>query len=148
MHVFDIFNQFATDPNLELEGVWHPIGPALRTLENGSPDPESVPQVKVARSQNKRHGRMLVALYEANKAILDAKDEAADKRNEEITGELMANTIFLGWKNLTFQGTPVPDGYDLDWAKKMMAVKDFRDLVNSLSNQQAPYRLIKEAAKN
>lgn len=146
--MFDIFAQYATDPNLELEGAWQPIGAPTKMKEDGvTPDPDSAPQIKVARSGNKRHSRMLVQLYEANKTVLDMKDEAADARNDEITIELMAKSILLGWKNIAFKGEKLTDGYDYDTARKMLAVKDFREHVSRLAADRSPY-MLEKSAKN
>lgn len=146
---FDIFNQFATDPGKELDGVWVPVGPATRTTD-GVPDPESIPQIKVARNGNKRHGRIVVQLYEANESLLKQKDEAGEARNEEITIETMAKGVLLGWKNLSFKGEVVPDTWSYETAKKLLAVKDFRDLVTKHSTNFDLYKLVQEdaAAKN
>jgi len=144
--MFDIFDQFATDPKLELEGVWNTIGPAQRTLENGDPDPDSAPQILVARSGNKRHGRIVSQQYEANKSMLDMKDDAADAKGEQITVDAMAKSILLGWKNLAFKKEILEDGWNIADAKKMLAVKDFRDMVARLSTDFNKYKVVQEAA--
>lgn len=149
-HPFDIFDQYATDPGKELEGVWVPIGPATRTID-GVPDPDSVPQIKVARNGNKRHGRIVVQLYEANEALLKQKTDAAEARGEEITIETMAKGVLLGWKNLSFRGIGrVPDTWSLEMAKKILSIKDFRDLVTKHSQNFELYKAVQEeaAAKN
>lgn len=125
----DIFAKFATDPNLELEGTWKAIGPATRTKDDGSPDPDSAPQILVARSGNKRHGRIISRLYKSNQTVLDGQDDMAEQKGEEITIDAMSQSILLGWKNLSFKGEKLPDGYDRATAKKLLAVKDFRALV-------------------
>jgi hypothetical protein len=146
-HVFDIFNQFATDPNKELDGVWVPLGAALRKLPDGvTPDPESVPQIKVARSGNKRHGRIVSQLWEANETVLKGKDDAADSKGEEVTIEAMAKGVLLGWKNLTFKGEKLVDGWDIETAKRLLAVKDFRELVAKHANDREKYLLAAEKA--
>lgn len=144
--MYDVFAQYATDPKLELEGVWNDIGPAQRTLPNGAPDPASIPRVKVARSGNKRHGRIVSQLYEANKSTLELKNDAADAKGEEITVESMAKAILLDWENLAFQKVALPDGWDYDNAKKMLAVKDFRELINRFSVDFTKYKMFQEAA--
>lgn len=149
-HPFDIFDQFATDPGKELEGVWVTIGRATRTID-GKPDPESVPQIKVARSGNKRHGRIVVQLYEANEQLLKQKNDEADARGEEITIETMAKGILLGWKNLSFRGIGrVPDTWSYEMAKKILSIKDFRELVNKHATNFELYKVVQEdaAAKN
>lgn len=152
--VFDIFDKYATDPNKELEGVWRVIGPALRTKEDGSPDPDSAPALKVARQGNKRHGRIITQLWESNEDVLKAKDDAAEARGEEVTVEAMSKGILLGWKNITFKGVAYPDAGTeastltpeerLKLAKELLMVKDFREAVTRLSNERESY-LIKQA---
>jgi hypothetical protein len=146
----DIFDQYATDPKLELEGVWVPIGPATGVLENGDADPETAPQVKVARSGNKRHGRMVSALYEANKTTLEMKDDFADAKGDEITVDTMAKSILLGWKNLSFKKVKLEDGWNVKDAKQMLAVKDFRDMVMKHASDFNKFKLKQEEvdAKN
>jgi hypothetical protein len=149
-HAFDIFDQYATDPNKELEGVWVPIGPATRIVD-GVPDPESVPAIKVARSGNKRHGRLVLQMYEANESLLKLKNDAADLRGEEITIETMAKGILLGWKNVSLRGVGrLPDGWDIDNAKKLLSIKDFREMVNKHATNFELYKAVQEeaAAKN
>mgnify|MGYP000851115727 FL=1 len=142
----DIFAQFATDPNLELEGKWFNLGPATRTLEGGKPDPASVPRIKVARHGNKRHSRIVSQLYEANKSLLEMKNDAAEQRGIEIAVESMAKGILLGWENLSFKGTGLPDGWDYETAVMLLQVKDFRELVGRYANDFAEYRLVKDEA--
>ena len=142
----DIFDAFATDPKLELEGVWHTLGAATRKLENGEPDPDSIPKILVARSGNKRHGRIVSKLYEANKTTLESKGDDADAKGEEITIEAMAKAVLLGWKNLSFQKEPLKDGWDLVTAKRLLAVKDFRAVVQKKAESFDDYKVKQEEA--
>jgi len=142
----DIFAQFATDPKLELEGKWFDIGSAEGKLENGDPDPNTVPMILVARSGNKRHGRVVAKLYEANKSLLEQRGDAAEARGEEITIESMAKGVLLGWKNLSFKGEKLKDGWDYETAKHLLAVKDFRKLVGTKSDSFEEYKLHQEEA--
>jgi hypothetical protein len=142
----DIFAQFATDPKLELEGKWFEIGAAERTLENGEPDPESVPKILVARSGNKRHGRIVSKLYEANKSTLELKNDAADAKGEEITIETMAKAILMGWKNLSIKGEKLVDGWDYETAKRLLAIKDFRNMVNKKADSFEEFKVVQEDA--
>lgn len=143
---FDIFNQFATDPKLELEGVWVPIGPATEYDEQGSPVEGSEPQIKVARSSNKRHRRIAAALYEANEGVLSKKDELAEQRDEQLTAEAMAKGVLLDWKNITFKGEAIADGWRYDDAYRMLSVAGFRDMVNGHALNVENYKVVKEAA--
>lgn len=140
----DIFDTYATDPSLELEGVWHTIGPATRKTEDGEDDPESAPQILVARMGNKRHGRLVQQQYEANKTLLDTKGDEADARGEEITIDTMAKGVLLGWKNLSFKGRKLDDAWNIKDAKALLGVKDFRDDVTKRSNDAAKYHAKQE----
>lgn len=140
--MFDIFSQFATDPKLELEGRWTTIGPAATNHPDGTPDADTAPQVLVARSGNKRHGRIVSKLYDANRQLLDQKTDAANAKGEEITVESMAKAILLDWKNLAYQGEILP--YSYENAKKLLAVKDFRALINKHAEAFAEYKLDQE----
>lgn len=146
--VFDIFDQFATNPALELDGVWVDIGPAK--IVDGEPVPDSAPAILVARSGNKRHGRIVSKLYEGSKTLLEGKDDAADAKGEEITIESMGKSILMGWRNIAFKGEVLKDGYDLATAKRLLEVKDFRDLVMRHANNFTKYKIAqdKEDAKN
>lgn len=158
--VFDIFNQYATDPNKELQGVWIAIGPAQKFDEQGKPVAGSEPYIKVARNGNRRHGRIASQLWESNETTLKGKDDTADEKAEEVTVEAMAQGILLGWKNITFKGEKFPDaGTDedktdpelrLSLAKRMLRVKDFRDMVNKHAMDRERFLLVQEekAAKN
>jgi hypothetical protein len=145
-HPFDIFNQFATDPKLELEGAWVKIGPPTKYDEQGKPVPDSEPQIKVARAGNERHGRIAVQLYETNEHVLSKKDDIAKQRDDELTAEAMAKGILLDWKNLSFKGKRVEDGWNYEAAYEMLMVKEFRNLVNRHANDMERYKVVQEAA--
>lgn len=144
----DIFAQFATDPNLELNGVFIPLGGAL---EDG-PHKGKVPQIKVARSGNKRHGRIVSKLYDTNKHTLDLKNDAAEAKGEEITVESMAEGILMGWTGLSFNREALPDSDTLDpaertkIAKKLLSVKDFRAMVMRHADNFEKFRVQQEEA--
>jgi hypothetical protein len=143
---FDVFEQFATDETLELEGVWQPVGGGAA-------------EVLVARSGNKKHSRLLSREVEKNQAALDAKTDEADKLSDQIMADVMAQTILLGWRTpqkdgaaplptLRFKGDDLP--YSVANARTLLAVKDFRALIGRLSNEMEKYKLVREeqAAKN
>lgn len=141
----DIFAQFATDPKLELEGVWTEIGP--RSDEN---DPLTAPAILVARNGNRRYGRILSGLYESNKSILEGKNEAADARAEQITIQAMSQALLLDWRNLEFRGELMTYGNEagrIETAKKLLAVKDFRDLVMKTASDFNKYKVAQEQAE-
>lgn len=133
---FDIFNQYAADPNKELDGVW---------VRLGGPN-ETPARIKVARSGNKRHSRIITQLYEANKPTLDLKNDVADAKGEEITVEAMAKGVLLGWENVSFKGEAIKDGWDIDTAKMLLGVKDFRELVNKHAMDFNKFKAVQDEA--
>jgi hypothetical protein len=60
--------------------------------------------------------------------------------------ESMAKGVLMGWKNLGFQGTALPDTWDYATAKKLLAVKDFRALVSKHADSFAEYKAVQEEA--
>jgi hypothetical protein len=150
--LFDVFAQFAADPKLELEGTWVTIGPATRTKEDGTADEDSRPALLIARNMNRRHGRVISKLYEANKATLELKNDAADDKGEEITAEAAAKGVLLGWKNLSWKKEPLPDSDTmtpedrLRKAVEMLSIKDFRILVLKHADDFKNFALVRDEA--
>lgn len=127
----DIFANFATNTKSEEEGVWVTLGGTSKIL--------------VARAGNKKYGRMLNAQVEKNQAALDLKTDEADELSDSIMVDVFANSILLGWENLSYQGEPLD--YSVDNAKKLLAIKDFRVLVANHSKNIENYRVAVEVAK-
>ena len=88
---------------------------------------------------------MLGALYEQNQPILDLGGDVAEAKSDEIMIDVMANTILLGWENVGWDGQPVD--YSVDAAKKMLALKDFRQLINGFSRQMEAFKAKQEKAQ-
>lgn len=128
---FDIFDAFATDENLENDGTVFPVGKDATLL--------------VARGGNRRYARAVTKAVESRRAELDGDDDAAAGVSDEIMIDVMANTILLGWTNLTFKGEPVGD-YSVEKAKKLLSIKDFRKHVAGLSDTMAAYKVKAEVA--
>lgn len=126
----DLFKSFATNEKLELDGAWVGLGGGAKIL--------------VARSGNKKYGRMLSSLVEKNQAVLDAKTDESDTVSDEIMIDVFANTILLGWEGFTDKGEPLD--YTLDNAKKALELKDFRNLVATHARNIENYRNAAEAA--
>jgi hypothetical protein len=121
----DIFAQYATDETLEENGTWFQIGGGARVL--------------VARSGNRKYGKMLTKEVERNKKALDLNDDAADKLSEEIMIAVIADTILLGWEDVTLQGArrwstapPTPS--------KLLAIKDFRKAVAQFADDVSAFK--------
>jgi hypothetical protein len=151
----DIFAAFATDSTKEEDGVWIKIGAALNPQ---APEAERIyPRLRIGRSGNKKHGRIVSKQYEANKSILDAKDETAEAVGERITVDAMAKAVLLGWENLEFRdpswkpGEPyrkikLVDGWNYNDAVMLLSLKDFRAMVQKHSDNFENFRLVAEEA--
>lgn len=126
---FDVFEEFATDEALEENGTWFELGKGAALL--------------IARSGNRAYGKALAKAVEKNRVALDFEDEAADKLSDEIMVDVLARTILLGFRNLSFQGKPAE--YSLEKAKEMLAVKDFRKRVIAYSDNFEAYKVKQEA---
>ncbi len=120
----DIFAQFATDETLEENGTWFPIGGGARLL--------------VARSGNRKYAKLLTKEVERNKKALDLNDDAADKLSEEIMIGVIAETILLGWEDVSFKGEVLE--YSVANAKKLLAVKDFRKTVAQFADDGSAFK--------
>lgn len=120
----DIFAQFATDETLEENGTWFPIGGGARVL--------------VARSGNRKYAKLLTKEVERNKKALDLNDDAADKLSEEIMIGVIAETILLGWEDVSFKGEVLE--YNVANAKKLLAVKDFRKAVAQFADDVSAFK--------
>ena len=124
----DIFAQFATDESLEDNGAWFEIGGGASVL--------------VARSGNRKYAKMLTKEVERNKKVLDLNDDAADKKSEEIMIAVIAETILLGWKDVSFKGEALE--YSIPNAKKLLAVKDFRKAIGQFADDVSAFKFKEE----
>lgn len=120
----DIFKQFATDENSELNGVWVPAGDA---------------EFLVARSGNREYGRELNRLVEQNRVLLDSKTDESDKTSESILVKVTAKTILLGWRgNVEYKGKKLD--YSVENAEMLLAHKDFRRQVATWAEDLSLFR--------
>lgn len=117
--------KFRTNKQSEIDGVWVDAGEGLRLL--------------IARQGNarynesmRRHGSPLVPQIKSGSVSID--------QAEQVTCRAMAETILLNWENLQDEnGVNVP--YSTDQAYKyLLEMRDFRDLVQELSNTVQNYR--------
>lgn len=126
----DVFQQYATDPAKEIEGVWVDLD------DKGA-------KILVARAGNRNYSRMFSREYERHQRALEAKNDDADELSDKLTIEIMAKTILLGWEGLTFKRQPV-GSYSEESARRLLGVKDFRAFVTKLSNDFDSYRIAQE----
>lgn len=125
---FDVFEEYATDESLEVSGAWFPMPKGGRLL--------------IARANNAKYNKMLMAQFERFKNILELNDEAADKKNTEIIVDCMAECVLLGWEGISYQKKPID--YSLASAKLLLGHKDFRQKVAELANTREAYLIKKE----
>lgn len=131
---FDFFDEFATDAAAEVNGVEVPY--------KGS-------TFIVARSGNKKYGKLLSDLVKKNQIALDLKDDAADDLSDKLMAEVLAKTILVGWKGeITYKGEKLK--YSTANAMKLLAHADFRALVSRWADDREQYRAkqIEEKVKN
>jgi hypothetical protein len=128
----DVFADFATDEEKEVNGVWKEISPGTEVL--------------VARLGNKKYARVLSALVEQHQRVLDLKNEVAEKLSDQIMVEATAQAVLLDWRgDFKFKKTALP--YSLENAKTVLAVKDFRALIQKLAGAFDSYRVAQEEAQ-
>lgn len=127
----DIFTSYATDPLKEQNGVWQQVGDA---------------RFLVARSGNRENVRLLRTLVEKHQQDLDSSDKAlAEKVNDDVTIQVLAQTILLGWEGVTYQGQAFP--YSRENAAKALQHRDFRIMIAGLSDSIDAYRMKEEVAQ-
>lgn len=126
---FDIFTAYATDENLENNGTLFPLGKDSKVL--------------VARAGNRKYSKALTKAVEQRRVELDAGDDTADAVSDQIMVDVLAETILLGWENLSFKGVEMP--YSQDNAKTLLRIKDFRKVIAGLSDQMDAYKMKLEA---
>lgn len=122
--MLDIFLEFATNEDAENNGVWRSIGKGAELL--------------IARAGNDAYSRAVSTLVDEHREVLDMKNDAATAKSTEIMIQVLAETILLGWKGIVFKGQPME--YSVENAKKLLAVRDFRLMVQRLSDESAAYR--------
>ena len=126
----DNFSSFATDITLENEGKWFPMSKTA--------------QVKVARTGNAKYQELLQA--KLKEAHLDSMpDKEANEVAEGIVIEVMARTVLLDWKGLTYQGKEAPVGVEM--ATTFLKVKDFRKKIAELASNLDSFRVKEEIAQ-
>lgn len=123
----DIFTEYAANETLENEGTWVEVGDA---------------EFLIARSGNKKYIRKLTRAVDRHKKMLDRKDDAADKLSDEIMIAVIAETVLLGWKGVSYKGAPI--SYSTDNAKMLLSLKDFRRQIVELAEDFDAYKAVEE----
>jgi hypothetical protein len=126
----DIYATYATDEDAEVNGVWQHLGDA---------------NLLIARANNPRYARMLTSLAEKHQLALDKGDDDSDALSNKLLIDVFAETILLGWENVSYNGESLP--YTLENARKVLAHKDFRREVARLAESIDAYRVKVEEAQ-
>ena len=126
----DLFSEFGTDTKAEEDGVWEEYADGVAFL--------------IARSNNKKYARLITKAFEKNKRLLEAKNDAAEAKSEEIIVDVSARALLLGWRgDLQWKGEPME--YSLENAKTLLAVKDFRRWVFERAEDIDRFKTVKKA---
>ena len=127
----DLFSEFGTDTKAEEDGVWEEYADGVAFL--------------IARSNNKKYARLITKAFEKNKRLLEAKNDAAEAKSEEIIVDVSARALLLGWRgDLQWKGEPME--YSLENAKTLLAVKDFRRWIFERAEDIDRYKTVKKDA--
>ena len=123
--MLDIFDEFATDEKKENEGVVIDLGGGASLL--------------IARRDNDKYLKKVQE--EADAFAISSQGlsaEAYEKADKEILTKILAGTILLGWKNLSYKGKLLP--YNIKNAVMVLGHKDFRRLVMEHASDMANYK--------
>lgn len=110
-------DSLAVDPTASEEGTWANFMGA---------------RFLIARSNNSKATQMRAKLALAQWDELTAGDEKAEILSQEIDAKVAAETILLGWENVTKGGKPVK--YTAEVGYKYLIDPRFRDLQQFISN--------------
>lgn len=122
----DIFDHFATDEALEVEGRWVEF--------------DDKTSFKIARANNKAFARLFTREYNRNKVALTAKGEAAEKLATQLMIDTMAKAILVDWKGpVKLKGEDLST-YSEDSAKRALAHKEFRNWVQAQADDFEAYK--------
>jgi len=127
--MLDIFDEFATDEKKEIDGVDFDIGGGASLL--------------IARRDNDNYLKMVQE--EADAFAISSQGlsaEAYEKADKEILTKILARTILLGWKNLSYRGKLLP--YNMKNAIMILGHKDFRKLVMKYASEMSHYKAVLE----
>lgn len=123
--MFDVFDKFATDEKKELLGT-------EVVLERGV-------SLLIARADNTNFLKAIQKEVDdiAEKTAGMSEDEAYDFDRKSLL-VVLAKTVLLGWKGLSYKGKPIK--YSEDNAVMLLAHKDFRKLVMEHASKFSNYK--------
>jgi hypothetical protein len=121
----DLYRQFQTDDQKEVDGVWVPLSATAR--------------IKVARMGNPRY-RECIKKKSAPYRQAGLATEIPAEVYQQLVREAVAETILVGWEGLTTDGKKVP--YTRETALKFCTdLKDFYSLVLTASDSMETFRV-------
>lgn len=138
--MLDLFSEFATDENLETGGAWFTLKEPVPTKGDQPGQPGT--RLLIARANNRAYVKLLNKLLDEHAEQLKQDTEEADKLNEQLLVDVMAETVLMGWEGVVYKGRQL--NYSKANAKMLLAMKDFRVRVMGLSSDRAAYKAKEE----
>ena len=123
----EFYTIYGFDEKLENDGVW-------MTLD---PESEKPAKVLVGALNSERYQQAVFKLRQANLEALTANPDS-DALAKSLMVEAMAETILLGWENVTFNGEELV--YSKDNAMKLLQFRQFRETVMIFAMERENYR--------
>ena len=133
--MLDVFAVYATDEQKEVDGVEVSIGGGAT--------------ITVARAENPKFYKAILAESELHAETLKSlPKEEAEKLDRDILSRVLAETILLNFKGLSYKGKALK--YSRDNAAMLLGHMDFRKMVMGHANTRANFAARTEAtdAKN
>ena len=122
-------NDYKTDAALENDGV-------LVAFDDA--------KLRIASFGTKQHKQAVAKFRQKYSAQLAIK-RTADEANEQVTIEVMAEAILVGWENVTEGDEPLP--YTRDNAIKLLSIRTFRDFVAMQATDIQNFRAVTDEQK-
>ena len=127
----DLFEQYATDEVAEVEGRWFPLDKTTKVL--------------VARTGNPNYLKALrQRMKDAQVDVEDNSDEN-EKLVSDLIVETMAETILLGWKNVSLKKEVLE--YSKTNAMRVLSLKGFRARISGIADKLESFRVKDEATQ-
>lgn len=129
---YDIFENFAIDEQLEVHGAWHELAPGSR--------------IKVARIDNPVYQAAMLKGMRENESRIRVEEDATDEQKEDskkairqVLEEAVSEGLLKDYEGLTYNKKALK--FSKANSKKMLAHKEFLELVLKLANDTSRFRL-------
>jgi len=121
----DLSEEFERDPKAEVEGVWENIGGDAELL--------------IAAWENPEYMKALRSIPRSLRRRLEA-GRITPEEDQKLMAKIMAQTVLLGWKNVTYKGKDLP--YTQENAEMVLVkVPRFYSLVVELAQDEQRFLL-------